>query len=172
MTAFAYKWTNKETNEYYVGVHKGHVNDGYIGSGKKFRAKYNKYPELFEREILQEFNSYEDALVYEANVVTMDTLSDPKCLNLKRGGEGGGVPGWASRVDFKKRVDIRKQNAASKGMSYGQHLVGKPKSDELKLKLSNIAQNRQKVKCPHCNKIGSISQMKQWHYDRCKEIVS
>jgi len=28
--------------------------------------------------------------------------------------------------------------------------------------------NRQKIKCPHCNKIGGASQMKQWHFDKCR----
>jgi hypothetical protein len=26
-----------------------------------------------------------------------------------------------------------------------------------------------KVSCPHCNKVGSLSLMKRWHFDQCKE---
>ena len=26
-----------------------------------------------------------------------------------------------------------------------------------------------KVECPHCFKIGGFPQMKQWHFDNCKE---
>ena len=28
-----------------------------------------------------------------------------------------------------------------------------------------------KVSCPHCNKVGSISLMKRWHFSNCKGIV-
>ena len=27
---------------------------------------------------------------------------------------------------------------------------------------------REIVACPHCGKLGNISQMKRWHYDNCK----
>lgn len=41
-------------------------------------------------------------------------------------------------------------------------------SKEARRNMSNSAKNRQKVKCPYCYKIGSICQMKQWHFDNCK----
>lgn len=28
---------------------------------------------------------------------------------------------------------------------------------------------KKKIQCPHCNKIGPMPQMKQWHFDKCKE---
>ena len=34
--------------------------------------------------------------------------------------------------------------------------------------MKNRALNRQKINCPHCNKEGAINQMKQWHFDNCK----
>ena len=42
------------------------------------------------------------------------------------------------------------------------------KRDSVRLKMSERAKNRQNIKCPYCNKIGAINQMKQWHFDRCK----
>lgn len=173
MEAFVYKWINIETNEYYVGVHKGSTNDGYIGSGKKFKAKYNKYPHLFKREIILECNSYDEALNVEKKLITEKTIENDKlCLNLKPGGSGGGIPGWAKKVDFKKRVEIRKKNAKRNGISYGQHRVGSKWSDEIKQKLSKIAKNRKKIQCPYCSKIGPIPQMEQWHFRNCKENLN
>ena len=29
---------------------------------------------------------------------------------------------------------------------------------------------RKKVECPHCDKAGSIANMKRWHFDNCKEL--
>lgn len=34
---FVYKWIYKPTVEYYIGIHKGHIADGYIGSGVRFK---------------------------------------------------------------------------------------------------------------------------------------
>lgn len=91
LITFVYKWTNIETGEYYTGVHKGSVDDGYVGSGKKFMPKYKKYPHRWQREIVQFFENYHDALELESKLVTEELIkTDPLCLNLKRGGEGGG----------------------------------------------------------------------------------
>lgn len=35
------------------------------------------------------------------------------------------------------------------------------------IKMSGIA--KEKIECPHCHKIGGKPQMKQWHFDNCKE---
>lgn len=35
-------------------------------------------------------------------------------------------------------------------------------------KMSQSHKNRARVKCPHCNKIGDISNMTRWHLDNCK----
>lgn len=37
-----------------------------------------------------------------------------------------------------------------------------------KAKMSQSAQNRPKILCPFCNKVGQISSMKRWHFDNCK----
>lgn len=168
--AFVYKWTNTSTQEYYIGVHKGTPDDGYIGSGKKFRLKYLSCPELFKREIIQSFSTYEDALIFEESLVTQEVISDKLCLNLKTGGSGGGVAGWASRVNTKQRVLNRKENARKRGISYCQHRIGTKFTEETKKILSEKAKSRPKVECPNCKKVGSISQMKQWHFLNCKEL--
>lgn len=94
-SAFVYKWENVDTGEYYIGVHKGSIDDGYIGSGKKFIAKYKSSPTVFKRTIVQTYETYKEALVLESQLVTKELIMlDPKCLNLKPGGEGGGFAFW------------------------------------------------------------------------------
>ena len=106
--SFVYKWIQTDTNEYYIGVHRGSVDDGYVGSGKKFLNKYRKYKTKFIREILEIFSSYEDALDFEKQLVTTDLLKDPLCLNLKPGGSGGGAP-WSTDHKLKmKKLMIQK----------------------------------------------------------------
>jgi len=45
---------------------------------------------------------------------------------------------------------------------------GTTHSIETKHKLSEIAKNRIKVKCPYCSKHGQKSIMVRWHFDNCK----
>lgn len=48
---------------------------------------------------------------------------------------------------------------------------GKPwHSSETKFNISNAIKNLPKLKCPICNKLGSISNMKRWHFNNCKFI--
>jgi|SRR5579859_1085076 len=87
-----YKTTNILNNRFYVGMHSTkNPKDRYLGSGKRIKYEIQKYgKENFKREILEEFptrKALEDA---EAEVVNEELLSDPLCLNLKNGGEGGG----------------------------------------------------------------------------------
>lgn len=71
-----------------------------------------------------------------------------------------------SKSHFGNKRSLQHKQNISKG------LLGGKRSDETKTKMSNSAKNREIVSCPHCNKIGSISQMKRWHFDNCKIIAA
>lgn len=45
-------------------------------------------------------------------------------------------------------------------------MFGKTMSEETKEKIRE--KSKRKINCPHCNKIGSISNMKRWHFDNCR----
>jgi hypothetical protein len=66
--AFVYKWTNIENGKFYIGKHKGHINDGYISSGKAFLAVYNQNPDIFKREILF-VGTHEDVIHKENELI-------------------------------------------------------------------------------------------------------
>ena len=83
---FVYKWTNVITKEYYIGKHSGTEDDGYTGSGKLFKLKYNKDPVNWHREILDYCPSSKSALYSEKNFIGDLYKIDPKCLNLVPGG--------------------------------------------------------------------------------------
>ena len=90
---FVYRWTYKPTGEYYIGIHKGTIGDGYIGSGRRFKAKYALTdPNDWNREILLQGHYLEECALLEAELVNDDTLSDPLCLNLIVGGKIGYRP--------------------------------------------------------------------------------
>ena len=66
--AFVYKWTHKETKRFYIGKHKGTIDDGYISSGKAFLDCYNVDPNNFERQILF-FGSNQQCLEQEGLLI-------------------------------------------------------------------------------------------------------
>lgn len=75
MSGFVYLWENTLNGMYYIGSHKGDVNDGYIGSGKYFKPAYNKNPQNFVRKILyigDDFLNYEEELLEFIDVKNND----------------------------------------------------------------------------------------------------
>jgi len=76
-SGFVYKWIDNSNGMYYIGCHKGDVNDGYIGSGTYFLKAYNKRPEDFVREVLyvgEHFAELEEFILTELNA-SQDKLS-------------------------------------------------------------------------------------------------
>lgn len=86
---FVYLWTHKPTGVFYKGVHRGTIDDGYIGSGKRFRELFgNTSAETWKREIIFKGN-FEDCLEFERQYITQEDLDNPLCLNQAFGGNVG-----------------------------------------------------------------------------------
>ena len=85
-----YKTTNKLNGKYYIGQHVTQdLDDGYLGSGKRFGNALRKYgAENFEREILHFCESFEEMNQKEAEIVTEEVVNDPMSYNLMLGGKG------------------------------------------------------------------------------------
>jgi len=45
---------------------------------------------------------------------------------------------------------------------------GKHHTQEHKQYMSELMKNKPRVTCPHCQKVGAVSQMKRWHFNNCK----
>lgn len=93
---FVYRTTNLRNGKYYIGCHcTFKLDDGYLGSGMRIQRAVAKHGrESFKLEILQFFESREEALAREKELVTEELLKDPMCMNMKLGGEGG----WTDRA--------------------------------------------------------------------------
>ena len=107
MRYFVYKTTCSLNGKYYIGVHsEKKASDGYIGCGvcsdgtainlkskgvkSAFIDSVIKYGyKNFTREIIQEFDSVEEAYKLEFELVDKEILKDKLCLNIKLGGIGG-----------------------------------------------------------------------------------
>ena len=99
---FTYKTTNLINNRYYLGMHStNRIDDGYLGSGKRLYYELSKYGrDNFKFEILEQFDSREELVRAEINLITEEDLKNPNCLNLKQGGSGG----WSEEVREKGKI--------------------------------------------------------------------
>lgn len=90
---YTYKTTNLINGRYYLGMHStNRLDDGYLGSGKRLYYELNKYGrDNFKFKILEHFNSREELVQAEKNLIGEDILKDPNCLNIVIGGSGGNV---------------------------------------------------------------------------------
>ena len=85
MQAFVYAWTNTETNQLYIGSHKGNPDDGYVCSSKVMLEDYMRDRSVFSRQIIAT-GSYEDMRAFEATLLNaVDAKKDPQFYNQSNG---------------------------------------------------------------------------------------
>lgn len=97
------------------------LEDGYVGSGKRLGYSIRKYGlENHKFEILEFLPSREELKKREAEVVNEELLSNPLCMNLKFGGEGGwdhtknmDLSSRAKAVNNAKRANGTKQDVSN-----------------------------------------------------------
>ena len=89
MSGFVYKWVDSSNNMYYIGSHKGTIDDGYIGSGTYFVKAYNKRPEAFSRDVLYVGDDYLE--LEEFILQELDSAGDKMSYNLKNAALGFSV---------------------------------------------------------------------------------
>jgi hypothetical protein len=89
MKSFVYITTNLINGKKYLGKHNG-KHDGYLGSGTVLKDAIKKYgKENFEREIVKEGLTDEEAYELEKQLSeTWNVVSDPNWYNMRIGGEG------------------------------------------------------------------------------------
>ena len=129
-SGFIYEWTNKLDGMKYLGSHKGTINDGYTGSGKRFGNAINKYGiENFERAIVEYIEKEEDILIREQHYLDMiGCAKSPMYYNIAPNA-GGGDCGNGSKIS-----SSRKQRFAN-GLVISNK--GKAMKEEQKLKLAD-----------------------------------
>lgn len=86
---YFYKITNLLNGHFYYGIHStNNLDDGYMGSGHRLHRAYKKYgQENFSKEILKFFETREELVGYEVEIVTDKLVQDENCYNIVLGGE-------------------------------------------------------------------------------------
>jgi hypothetical protein len=86
-----YRTTNLVNGKFYVGMHStDNLDDGYMGSGKRILYSLNKWGKANHSfEIVEHLNSRKDLAKREEEIINEEFLTNPLCMNLKLGGQGG-----------------------------------------------------------------------------------
>lgn len=190
MIHFLYKTTNLNNHSIYIGVHSTDtLNDGYLGSGTVIRRAIRLHgKENFKREILQEFETREEALVEEAKIVDGKFIRRSDVYNTNTGGGHN----WYGMVTVKDEDGNKFQVAKDDPRYLSGEIVGHTKgktsvkdkdgntmqvsvddprylSGELTYVLKGITHNKKRkiLICPHCGKEGRGGGMKLMHFDNC-----
>lgn len=123
MNYTVYKITHLPTSRYYIGVHGMKPEENlyaYTGSGNKIKSVINSH-ELseFHKEILFSFSDEDSAYIKEKELVNLNTLKDPLCMNLT---EGGNKPPKLTKEQILKRnknvAKARKVNGSYSDLSH------------------------------------------------------
>lgn len=85
MDSFVYCWTDHSTKKLYVGMHKGHPEDGYVCSSKHMLKAYKARPADFTREVLTR-NTYDICRTFEIAIIKAMFNQNVPCYNLNAGG--------------------------------------------------------------------------------------
>ena len=122
MSGFVYRWYDSSNGMYYVGSHKGTVDDGYIGGGLRFRRSYNKRPECFTREILYTGDDYRE--LEEFILIEIDAENNVEYYNLKNAAIGGnpgplGIESARKKLKGRKRSEEFKRKVSNGKIRYG-----------------------------------------------------
>jgi hypothetical protein len=130
-SGFIYEWTNKLDGMKYIGSHKGTIDDGYTGSGKRFENARNKYGiENFERTILEYVEKEENILLKEQHYLdTFGCAKSPLYYNISPTA-GGGDCGNGPKISATKKRRFASGDLIT-------HNKGKVMKDEQKLKLAD-----------------------------------
>ena len=86
-----YITTNEANGVVYAGAHCCDCNPcEYLGSGLALQQAVQDYgSECFTREVIQTYDTYEELMEAEANLVDLDWVESPNTYNLRTGGLKG-----------------------------------------------------------------------------------
>lgn len=92
MNHYVYRIDRPSTGEWYIGLRSTEsapLEDPYMGSGTLLRRKRTGSPDGWVKTVLVQVESREEAARIEGELIGLDQVADPLCLNLIPGGEVG-----------------------------------------------------------------------------------
>jgi len=153
---YIYKTTNPK-GRYYIGAHSTNsLEDGYMGSGLLVKSSIRAHgKENHKFEILEFCPDRQSLFEREAELVPIELMNDPLCMNLCKGGNGGwdhlnnGGPEHLARCSrgarsMNKITALRIKEDPEFRKLLSEHLIkisccwtGRTHSEKTKMKMSN-----------------------------------
>jgi hypothetical protein len=154
---FVYIWYDKKHTRYYIGSHKGHLDDGYISSSTWMKNAYKRRPLDFRRKLLSIIMTNKEDLLQEEqkwlNFIKDDELGK-KYYNLKKKAAGG-----FSKCAIQKSIESRKGKSLPLEWKQNQSKALKDKSWTDKRRESQVGSYTKRLTYEHNGVIiGNIDQ--------------
>lgn len=169
-------------NKYYYGVkYAQNCNPksfwiDYFTSSKEVHyllEKYGKSAFLFE--IRKTFKDEDSARSWEKKVIKRLKLhKHPLFLNKCCPGENFGFhSGLNNPMSNEKSIEkMRDSYKNHYRVNFGVEHPNQLPHHRERLSILATKRNKKQVKCPNCNKIGGLINMKRYHFDKCKKIIN
>lgn len=159
MYHFIYKTTNLVNGKIYIGKHSSKtLDDNYLGSGVVLQKAILKYGrENFKREILELFDTSDEALIRESEIVTKEFINRPDVYNAKPGGKGG----WHI-------TEISQETRDKIGNIHRGRIRTQPERDAISRGRKGVTSDKLKA---HCSKLKLLNRRECWdYYDEILDI--
>lgn len=147
---YIYKITRTD-GRYYIGLHStDDMNDGYFGSGRQLWYSIKKHGKhAHAKQVLEHLSSRKLLKQREKELVTLEQLQDPLCMNLCLG--GGGRDDFTMTAETRAKLSVKAQQRQPRKQSDEERakrsatLKGKAKSPEhiansVAAKLANLTE--------------------------------
>lgn len=135
-----YQIKNLINNKIYVGQHQTYNKfDKYMGGGQTLKKAIQKYGiDNFSKDILFEFDNFEDMNQCEINIVTQDFINRKDNYNNKTGGSGkmNGIPSEETRIRLSIAAQHKPPCTQETRDKISKIVTGRRHTDESKAKLS------------------------------------
>lgn len=150
----------------------------YQGSGTYWKNHIKKYGKehvvtLWVSELYTDTSISEFALKFskENNIIESTEWANMVAEN----GLDGWLPGQKHSENTKQKQSLANKGKPAHNKGKPSKRRGKTITEEQKAKISKSLTGKTYAKvivsCPHCNKIGSLKPMKQWHFNNCKHKI-
>lgn len=117
MTHFVYMWFDKSRKMFYVGMHSGDIDDGYISSSSWLSAEVRYRPHDFKRRIIKTHTTKTEAKMHEGKLLSLikDHEFGSKYYNYKHGKPKGTKPWNAGKTNAYSQSTLEKMSKAKVG---------------------------------------------------------
>lgn len=189
MIPYTYLIVNTITNQKYYGArwssncHPDDLWKTYFTSSKYVKQMIEEYGlDAFKFEIRKTFDDVDSCRKWESTVLRrLKVTTNENWINKNINGIF--LPyGKQSQEQVKKRISKLKQTLkqnprklseeTKQKISKSSKGKEKPMTKEHIEKLHCHTNNSSIVTCPHCGKSGQFTNMKRWHFDRCKKNLN